>query len=258
MRLIIILLSLGQLVTAQVVGSNAKNFTLQQLDGGTITFDDHAGKVIYINWFGYACPTCLAEGNETQTKIADQYKGQNFVAWGIDVWDGTSSGVQNYKNRTGITYPLLLDGGSTASDWGVSYQYSTVVDQQGVIQFYDRTNKVDAINAKITELLSATRIAPPTEPAPFGFELRANYPNPFNPRTAIPFTVDREQNIRLDIYNVNGKRVQTLVNNRFAAGQYELSWNGRDINGQAAGSGVYFVRLQGERVTHTRRILLLK
>ncbi len=258
MRTLFLILMLAGVALSQVVGSQAKDFSLQQLDGGTVSLSDYNGMVIYINWFGYACPTCLQEGNATQTQIADKYTGQNFVALGIDTWDGNSSGVQNYRSQTQITYPLLLKGGSTASDWGVSYQYSTVIDQQGVIQFYDRTNKVNDINSAISSLLTATSIKEKPAGALFRFELKANYPNPFNPSTAIPFTVNREQNIRLDIMDIGGRLIRTLVNARFAAGAYELNWNGADNNGNAVGSGIYFIRLQGENRTFARRILLVK
>ncbi len=257
MRTLILLLSLFTFSAAQVVGSTAKPFTLYTVAGKSVSLSDHSGKVIYINWFGNTCPTCLQEGNDTQTKIADRYKDQNFVALGIDVWDGSANSVQNFINQTGIRYDCLLNGGSTASDYGVQYQKSTVIDQQGVIQFYDRTNKISAINSTIDGLLSTTGLEKKGA-AVSSFELKANYPNPFNPKTEIPFSNDREQNIRLRIYDINGRLIRTLVAARFAPGNYSLSWYGKDDRGKAMGSGVYFVRLEGEQTQRMRRILLLK
>ncbi len=257
MRILILSLALVSLAGAQVVGSQAKPFTLSTPAGKSVSLSDHSGKVIYINWFGNTCPTCLQEGNDTQTKIADRYQGRNFVALGVDVWDGSANSVQNFINQTGIKYDCLVNGGATASEYGVQYQKSIVIDQQGVIQFYDRTNKISGINSTIDALLTTTGLEGKATAA-FSFELKANYPNPFNPKTEIPFTNDREQKIRLAIYDINGRLVRTLVDARFGAGRYSLSWNGDDRGGRPASSGVYFVRLTGESAQQMRRILLLK
>ncbi len=257
MRILVLSLILVSLAGAQVVGSQAKPFTLATPSGKSVSLSDHSGKVIYINWFGYSCPVCLAEGNDTQTKIADRYQGRNFVALGIDVWDGSANSVQNFASQTGITYDCLVKGASTASDYGVQYQKSIVIDQQGVIQFYDRTNKISAINNTIDALLTSTGLDD-EKGAVMTFELKANYPNPFNPKTEIPFTNDREQNIHLAVYDINGRLVKTLVNARFGPGRYSLSWNGNDRNGRPVSSGVYFARLEGENVQQMKRMLLLK
>jgi hypothetical protein len=91
------------------------------------------------------------------------------------------------------------------------------------------------------------------------FELFQNFPNPFNPETTIRYQVARSGNVRLDIFSLNGQMVRQLVNQTDqAAGQYEVSWDGRDAQGREAASGVYFYKLQAGRQLITRKMLLLR
>jgi len=255
---VILFISLTFAFANAQVGNTAPDFTLDKLNGGTESLSSYLGKVVYINWFGYSCPTCLSEGNATQTKIVNKYGSDVFKAMGIDVWNGSASGVQNFKNSTGVSYYLLLNGGQTASDFGTQYQYSMVIDQKGVIQLNVRTSQVTTINAKIDELLAVSAVKEPEPNQIKRFELQNNYPNPFNPSTRIPFTNDRQQRIKLAIYDITGREVAQLINAVFAAGSFEFQWNGRSGNGIPAVSGVYFVRLIGETSVKTRSILLLK
>jgi hypothetical protein len=85
-----------------------------------------------------------------------------------------------------------------------------------------------------------------------------NYPNPFNPHTTIAFSLSARGRVALAIYDVNGGIVRTLVNETRAAGAYELTWDGRDDNGQAVASGVYFYRLVAPQFTSTKKMVLLK
>ena len=91
-----------------------------------------------------------------------------------------------------------------------------------------------------------------------GAELRQNYPNPFNPETTIEYGLTRAADVRLELYNVHGKLVRTLVNERKGPGVHEVLWNGRDDNGNLAGSGVYFARLTTAEGVMKRKIVMLK
>jgi len=89
-------------------------------------------------------------------------------------------------------------------------------------------------------------------------QLEQNTPNPFNPSTKISFSVARAGNGSLKIYNVRGEIVRTLLTGQFAAGPGQVVWNGRSDTGEAAGSGVYFYRLEIGTEAQTRRMVLLK
>jgi hypothetical protein len=88
--------------------------------------------------------------------------------------------------------------------------------------------------------------------------LEQNYPNPFNPSTTISFTLAAPGMTRLDVYDVNGRLVSTLVRGFQPAGRSEVKWNGTNSSGNPVASGVYFYRLVAGAAIETRRMVLLK
>ena len=94
--------------------------------------------------------------------------------------------------------------------------------------------------------------------APIAFELQPNYPNPFNPGTVIPYRLPQKLPVALTVYNIAGQVVKHLVRQVQEAGHYQVAWEGRDEQGRAVGSGVYFCRLEAGRFHQTRRLVLLK
>ena len=115
-----------------------------------------------------------------------------------------------------------------------------------------------------TYTLSVTDVTagPASKPA-VAFEreppgLAPNVPNPFNPSTVIPYRLDADGPVRLEIYNLLGQRIRTLVDEVQAAGAYRVRWNARDGRGAAVATGVYFIRLQHPDGIYTRRMLYLK
>ncbi|MDD5581654.1 MAG: T9SS type A sorting domain-containing protein [Candidatus Marinimicrobia bacterium] len=88
---------------------------------------------------------------------------------------------------------------------------------------------------------------------PKSFTLKANYPNPFNPTTTIHFNLTQGANVNLSIYDINGKLVETLVDEYRQAGDYTSTWNGAH-----AASGTYLYRLTVDGQTITRKMTLLK
>lgn len=88
--------------------------------------------------------------------------------------------------------------------------------------------------------------------------LRAE-PNPFNPRTAIKFTLTRDAEVSLAVYDLSGRLVRTLASGTLlGAGDHEEVWDGRNRSGGAAPAGVYFYRLQAGDVTVSQRMMLVK
>lgn len=94
--------------------------------------------------------------------------------------------------------------------------------------------------------------------APVMTSLEQNYPNPFNPETSITYSLKSSSLVTLDIYNLKGQRVKTLVNNYQDAGQHSVVWNGQDDQGNNVSSGVYFYKLKSGNYTSTRKMILMK
>ena len=88
--------------------------------------------------------------------------------------------------------------------------------------------------------------------------LNQNYPNPFNPETTISFNLPMASQTSLNVYNVKGQLVKTLVNSQLGFGNHSIVWNGTDNNGSAVTSGVYYYRLNSANSTETRKMVLVK
>ncbi|MCF7792649.1 MAG: C10 family peptidase [Candidatus Cloacimonetes bacterium] len=93
----------------------------------------------------------------------------------------------------------------------------------------------------------------------FANDLGNNYPNPFNPTTTINYSLAEDSFVELEIYNVKGQLVKTLVANEQTAGQHSVEWNGKDNLEKDVSSGIYFYKMRaGGRYTSTRKMILLK
>jgi hypothetical protein len=78
------------------------------------------------------------------------------------------------------------------------------------------------------------------------YSLSQNFPNPFNPSTTIKFELAKSSLVQIKIYNIIGQEVKELVNNKLAAGRYEILWNGKNQHGISVGSGVFIYEIQAQ------------
>lgn len=115
-----------------------------------------------------------------------------------------------------------------------------------------RTKQLGQLKLAVDPTFTGTNVVP-TE-----FSLRRNYPNPFNPTTTIGYDLAQDGTTRLEVYNLLGQRVRSLVTGFQLAGTYQVSWNGQNDVGHQVASGVYFYRLQAGRYVKTNKMLLLK
>jgi hypothetical protein len=86
----------------------------------------------------------------------------------------------------------------------------------------------------------------------------ANYPNPFNPATEISFSLPAASHVRLEVYNITGQKVTTLVDRFMETGAHSVAWNSTDESGARVSSGVYLYRLSAGDLVETRKMMLLK
>ena len=92
---------------------------------------------------------------------------------------------------------------------------------------------------------------------PDGFALGQNYPNPFNPSTIIPYQIPTTTHVRLEVFNLLGQRLATLVDGARPAGAHTAQWDATDAAGRAVGAGVFIYRLTGGGHTVSRRMVLI-
>ncbi len=93
---------------------------------------------------------------------------------------------------------------------------------------------------------------------PLFTELRGNYPNPFNPETRIDFSLTVREQVKIDIFDIRGRKVITLLDNQMEAGYHSIYWNGQNGSGREAGSGIYFYRMQAGGYQDLRKMILMK
>ena len=94
---------------------------------------------------------------------------------------------------------------------------------------------------------------------PTEFSLANNYPNPFNPTTTISFSIPKQMDVGLNIYNVMGQLVANVAKGRLDAGTHNVQWNGRDHNGNVLPSGLYFYELVGgKQFRKVKKMTLVK
>ena len=93
---------------------------------------------------------------------------------------------------------------------------------------------------------------------PIQFTLSQNIPNPFNPVTAIRYTIHKSCSVDLSVYDMIGRKVASLIHEQQRSGNHEVSWDGTDNNGEPVSSGVYFYRLIAGDRSKTRRMVLMK
>ncbi len=93
---------------------------------------------------------------------------------------------------------------------------------------------------------------------PLTFDLKQNYPNPFNPSTVIAYQVPQNEMVTLEIYNALGQKVRTLVNETLEAGQYEITWDGKNGSGNQLSSGIYLYRITAGNYVKVMKMVLLR
>ncbi|OGU43732.1 MAG: hypothetical protein A2000_15660 [Ignavibacteria bacterium GWB2_36_8] len=91
------------------------------------------------------------------------------------------------------------------------------------------------------------------------FNLSQNYPNPFNPSTRIRFSVPLTEKVRLEVYDIQGKLIKTLVDyDLYQPGSYEVTWDGLDNRGSMVASGIYFAKMHAGKFAQTKKMSLVK
>lgn len=168
--------------------------------------------------------------------------------------DGTIIGFNVYRS-TGADYELVEFTGDTATTYvdstvsvGTTYYYMIgAVHEWGITS----PSNVAAISPVVPVDSRESKL-------PDRYDLHANFPNPFNPVTTIRYDLKAEGVVSLNIYNLLGQKVRTLVESRQSAGFKTVDWDGRNDAGQQVATGIYLYRLDAGDFVRTRKMLLIK
>ena len=176
----------------------------------------------------------------------------------MDILNGTTAGLTGFRDQTGATFPLALNG-SSATGGNVSTLYGprdnyVVISKQGYVRYhaalvwpYGGRYHRDEIRGAVDSLVSNTTAVPPTRT-----ELRlAAAPNPFRAHAEITLSLAAPvAHARVAIYDVAGRKVARLHDGSLAIGETPFEWDGRDASGALAPAGLFLVsaELDGRRI----------
>ncbi len=177
----------------------------------------------------------------------DQVQGQSPLVDDIDR-DGDLDVL--FINHEGMLY---------AWDTPHKYNLATQLYWNQVQANIRHTGELDTTHIEVVSGMDAGSLSA----VPKQFYLKQNYPNPFNPLTEINFQLSDKGRVNLSIYDILGQKVATLISGQRPAGQYTVTWQGRNDRGFNVHSGVYFYRLTltsgGQTLySHTRKMIYLK
>ena len=97
-----------------------------------------------------------------------------------------------------------------------------------------------------------------TNEIPLQYNLQQNYPNPFNANAVIPYQLPQAGFLRIDIYNLLGQKIKTLVDKMHLAGHFRITWDGKDSDGRYVTSGIYFYKIEAENFVDVKKMLFLE
>ncbi|MFC2093104.1 T9SS type A sorting domain-containing protein [Bacteroidota bacterium] len=160
------------------------------------------------------------------------YKNTFTIASGF----GATQIVSMVNQSTGTIIPVV-NGYKFSGSYGAGVIYAGVGPANVYFNGSDIISEIKNVNTTV----------------PDEFTLNQNYPNPFNPETKINFSIPKNTIVTLNVYDITGKEVATLVNQQLSTGVYEVSLNGKNLS-----SGVYFYTLSAGDFIDTKKMLLIK
>ncbi len=137
------------------------------------------------------------------------------------------------------------------------YRTLTIAPGSNAISLYvnhaNNPNTRVLISQQLSTPENTTDVRTASQDVPLHFALEQNYPNPFNPSTIIDFALPRPEHVTLEVFNVLGQKVATLVNETRQAGYYREKFNGAGL-----ASGIYFYQMSSGGLTFLKKMLMIK
>jgi hypothetical protein len=126
------------------------------------------------------------------------------------------------------------------------------------ITAWDENVEIPSIDVPVTFWVDLVGIGDGEVLLPQEFALNQNYPNPFNARTEIRYALPVDSDVKLEVYNILGQKVATLVDGEKEAGYHLFIWDGTSTSGEVVASGMYLYKLVTDEKTFVRKMLMLK
>jgi hypothetical protein len=255
-----------------VVVTGATNFSGGSL--GDLVYDGTTGNGPSISWYGESTggqgvvkPGETATANVTGT-IDGSQTYDVFVVYSIR---GDSTGVLPHNNaheiriaNDGLSNPWLSFSANTGDLFAnesdpvtITFDASSLTagDYAADILLRDLYNNI--VTLPVALHVNEVTGIPGTKPEP-GTSLLANYPNPFSSSTIIRYSLGDPGQARMDIFDLGGRNMSTLVNTYQKAGEYRITWNGRDAGGRLLPGGIYECRLTAGNYSGCLKIIIIR
>jgi len=161
--------------------------------------------------------------------------------------DGSGNGFAKGNSMTFKVWKASLNTEVDIDMSDVRYLDSETGNESGSQAFEPRATATVTIDSKAL-----------VQAVPQAFELNQNYPNPFNPSTTITFALPNEANVSVQVYDITGKLVTTLIDTKMSAGYHNVEWTGTDSNGLRVATGIYFYKMTAGNFVQTKKMLFAK
>jgi hypothetical protein len=151
--------------------------------------------------------------------------------------------------------------GDGAPDGTGSDGNATGPEDESIARFPDSIDTDDDVadfRKQAATIGGSNGTATAVEPPPEALRLLGAAPNPFNPHTAVAFSVDRPQKVCITVYDMAGHRVSVLTNQMYSAGSHAIDWDGRDATGRSVSSGTYLVRMESAGRAESKKVMLVR
>lgn len=200
-----------------------------------------------------------------ETQIWQQYKDRGVIVLGINV-DEPLSVVEAFVRQFQITYPILLGNSQLQNQYNLAgshvspYPRDYIIGKNGLIAYAADEFDPEAMIAVIEKELGTTAVEEKNVATPQDFALTGSYPNPAQVAKAvsIEYRLPQSGAVLLQIYDLNGRLVRTVLAGQQQAGMHTAHWDGRDDEGAFVSSGAYFLRLQTRQGLHTRKLMIIR
>ena len=245
--------------------------TINGLPGSPVTNSSgYYSATVDYGWSGTATPTktgyTFSPSNRPYTNVTADQSNQNYTG---TLQTFTISGYVRKGDTSPISGVVMsgLPGNPSTNSSGyysgtVQYGWSGTVtptkDNYTFSPSYRTYSNVESDQVNQNYTGEWTDVSETEEPKPYAFQLNQNYPNPFNPETIIEYTLSKDCQVQIAIYNILGQKVRTLIDQYQTKGQKKIHWDGKDDQGNELTSGIYFYRLQAGDYKETKRMALMK
>jgi hypothetical protein len=133
------------------------------------------------------------------------------------------------------------------------YNFKGVLDDIRIYNYALSYSSIQSLYDFMTDVKEDNEIKPPKN-----FRLTQNYPNPFNGQTNIEFQISNQSGVKLEIFNILGQKIRTLMNEEKSPGYYKVNWNGDNDFGNTVNSGIYFIKISADKFSDIKKMTLLK